>query len=115
MGILGVIADQYYLKGIKSNYLNNFDIAYKLFPFERSLVIGKTETFIKFKIVNSNSFEEVKKAVRYDPYSIEFLSFQLQNAFVFGDKKIASQSFKTLKTLFPNTWIVKEMVKRGAK
>lgn len=114
MGILGIIGDQYYLIGLKTSNLNNFKIAFKLFPFERSIVIGEAETYSRSKILDANSFHAAKQAVLYDPYSVQFLVLQMQNAFVFGDNKLAHTSFLNLEKIVPNNVLVRDFKKRAS-
>ncbi len=115
VGILGWIADLYYLQGIKTNNFDYLIISNKLFPFDRNYAIIEAEWYLHNKIVNEKALIAINNALKIDPYSSKLWNMQMQYSSVLGDRQLASYSFKQLYKLSPNLEIVQELIKRGAK
>ncbi len=70
----GMKADIYFLKGIKTNDVAYFNVAYDLFPFKKEIVTAKAEFEIRQRIINEQVINDIEIALKYDPYSINMLS-----------------------------------------
>lgn len=95
--------------------MKSFKLAYKWFPFERNILIGEADFYSKVQIINKQSYDAVKKALYYDPYSPQLLGLEFQYAFIFGENETVYNSFQLLKKIAPNMPVVKEFIKRGAR
>lgn len=104
-----------YLKGYKFNDADGFEKARQWFPFDKAILTGEAEFYVKHEIVNQKAYDAIKLAVKTDPYQPRFLSFQMQYAFLVDDDDLGVKSFNKLKVMAPNMPIVKELIKRGAK
>lgn len=113
LGCLGITADQFYLKGLKTSDLSYFRLAIKLFPFEKEILVGEADSYINFKILNEKSLISIKNALVYDPYSIRLLSMDLQYDYLLGNKTRAIMNFKKLKNMAPNSSTVKQLTNYG--
>lgn len=112
---LGLIGDSYYLKGYKFADIDSFEKARKWFPFDKAMLTGEAEFYVRNEIINQKAFDAVRLAVRSDPYQPRFLSFQMQYAFKLDQDELGVWSFNKLKKMAPNMVIVKELAKRGIK
>ena len=81
-----------------------------LFPFEKAILTGEAEVYVKFGVVNETTFEAVKRASYYDPYAARFLSLKMQYAFIMQDNKLGIETYNQLKTLAPNMPILKRIL-----
>lgn len=115
MCLLGIEADQYFLQALKQNKLEGFVRARQIFPFERAILQGEAEYYVKSGIVTNEGYDAVKLAHYYDPYLPRFLSLQMQYAFYMKDDQTTINSFYELKKIAPKMPIIKEMIKRGVK
>lgn len=106
LGMMGFIADQYYLSGIRYNKLEYYQIAVKLFPFEKPFLIGEAEWYVHNKIVNQQSYLAVKDMVKYDPYRPRHVSLELQFAFILKDQNTVKDASERLKFLSPKLFNV---------
>lgn len=109
IGSLGILADQSYLKGLKENNVEYHHLAKTLFPFDRAILTGKADFFIKFQIINVSAYEAVIEALNYDPYSANLTFMHAQYAFIFNNKNEASLSYKRLKQIIPNSKSLKNI------
>ena len=103
------------MKGYKFNDADSFEKARQWFPFDKAILTGEAEFYVKQGIVSQKAYDAVKLAVRTDPYQHRFLSFQMQYAFLVDDDDLGIRSFAKLKVMAPNMPLVKELIKRGAK
>ena len=115
MSLFALVGDQFYLQGLKYNDIKYFKLAKKIFPFERAILQGDAEYYVKFGVIDLKAYEAIKEAYYYDPYIPRLLSYQMQYAFLMDDDNLGVQSFHKLKVMAPNMPLVKELIKRGAK
>lgn len=113
MGTLAIIGDQWYLWGIKKDDLEYFRTAKTIFSFERSLISGPAEIYIKRGIINQTSFAELKDMIRSDPYSPKFLSVQMQFAIMLQDNDLALSSYYRLRRIAPQSKILQSVTLKG--
>ena len=106
IGIMGFVADQFYLNGLKNNNINSYRIAAKIFPFEKAFLIGEAEWYVHNKIVNQDSYKAIKTMVYYDPYRPRHVSLELQYAFILGDKETLKDASQRLQILAPKLYEV---------
>lgn len=111
--LLGIVGDQFYLKGVKEQNLFYFQVAKEVFPFEKEMLVGEALILIRNKIVNEQVALSLKKALIYDPYSAEMLAMYAQYANLYGNKNEALMAFKKLEKISPNSNVLKEMKKLG--
>lgn len=117
-GILGTTSDWFYLKGIKERNIFYLSLAKTIFPFEKEILVGPSNLFISTQTVNLEAKNEIKDALKYDPYSVSTLSMYLQYANLFGDKAEVKIAYDKLKLISPNskmTKIVFEKLKEQRK
>lgn len=81
-------------------YLN---VSKTLFPFERDILVGPAQFFYKYKIANKEAIEVYKDALKYDPYSVQFLGVYSQLEFLIGNKNEALIAKQTLEKIAPNS------------
>ena len=107
MSVLSFLGDQYYLNGLKTKDIQNYKIAKKLFPFDLEILKGEAEADIQTQVVNLDTYNAIKDATFYDPYSVRLLSLQTQYAFLMNDNFTGWITFSKLKGLFSDTRTVK--------
>lgn len=111
-GILGITGDQFYLKGIKEQNLLYLIIAKSVFPFEKELLVGPGHLYLISQTINLEAKNEIKDALKYDPYSAQFLSVYAQYLNIFNDKKEALIYLEKLKLISPNSQMTKIVTER---
>ena len=105
--ILGIAADQIYLKGLTQRNLIKLEAARLIFPYEREINIGPAQlNFINRKI-DQNALQTYKDALYYDSYSIQFLGVVTQIEFLIGNKNEALIYKQKLEKIGPNSNILK--------
>jgi hypothetical protein len=107
---LGFVSDWNYLQGLKTNDIDKFILAKKLFPFEKAILTGEAEAYIRSGTVNFKTYNALNLAFYYDPYSIRLYSIRMQYAFVLKDYETAVNDFNQLRILAPNIPIIKNWV-----
>lgn len=105
-GILGIVGDQFYLKGIHNKDLLALTIAKNIFPFEREILIGPAHLYLNSQIVTLEAKNEVEFALKYDPYSVQLLGVYIQYAIAFKDIKYR-EFLSRLKLISPNSQMTK--------
>lgn len=106
---MGFLGDQYYLKGIRSHQLNDFKLAIRWFPFARQILMGEGEYYSLSKEISKPALDAYKKVLIYDPYSAEYLSYDVQISFLFGDRTEVLKTFALLKKIAPTMPFVKSV------
>lgn len=106
------MADQFYLKALKGN-LEYFRIAKYLFPFEKEILIGEAEAYIKYQIVSPEGMLVLKDALKYDPYSPQKLSLYMQYSNLFGNKNEVIMTKQKLNKIVPNSNMMKILTAKG--
>ena len=109
MGIFGLIGDQIYLIGLKEQNFIKLDVARYFFPFEREILIGPAQLYFQNKILDNWSLYYYKEALKYDPYSAQFLGVYIQLLYLTGNKNEASISKQKLKQIAPNSNVLKQI------
>lgn len=107
-GIVGILADQFYLKGIHHSDLLSLFIAKNIFPFEKELIVGPALLYTQSQIVTVEAKDEIKSALSYDPYSVQLLSMDTQYKRIFKEEYLTS--FKLLKQISPNSKTTKGVI-----
>ena len=110
-GILGIVGDQFYLKGLKTGNIEYFKFASILFPYEKELAIGYVEAKLKVQLLD----KDIKEALKYDPYSVQLLGMYAQYENYFGNKNDARIALKQLEKISPNSNMLKEIKKVNPK
>lgn len=108
---MGIIGDHIYLKALQDHELSYFKLSKYFFPFDKEILVSEGLMLIRNKINNETTYKALKDALRYDPYSIEMLSMQVQFENAYGDKNKAKQMFNLLKQIGSNTNTFKELKK----
>lgn len=109
MGILGIIGDFIYLQGIKERSFLKFQIAQFIFPFDRELLIGPAQYYFKEQKLDNDTIIYLKKALKHDPYSVQFLGVAAQLEFYYGNKNEAVLMKKQLEKIAPNSNALKRI------
>ena len=116
---LRLLGQEKHAQELEQNFINynieNFKIAKDIFPFDKDLLTGEVNFYIRFGVVNTNSYEAFKEATFYDPYAANLLGAQMQQAFLLNDNNNAVALFYKLREMFPKLPIVQELIKRGAR
>jgi hypothetical protein len=113
--VLGLISDQLYLEGVLKQDLSKFNLALKLFPLDKDILVGPAQLYAAHKTISVEAFKSVNEALKYDPYSPQFLNLQLQYAIIYKDEILANLAFRKLQKIAPSLPIIKELVKRGIR
>lgn len=66
---------------------------------------------IRNRIIDKQTYEALKQALYYDPYSIEMLGMYVQYANIYGTKIETIMAYNTLKQIGSNTNNYKELKK----
>ena len=93
----GMKADIYFLKGIKTENVQYFDIASDLFPFKKEILTAKAEFEIRQGVINKQVVDDIELALRYDPYSVNLLSMLTQYHRLLNENEKSSEYFSKLK------------------
>lgn len=109
--MLGIAADQIYLKGIKTNQIELFRQALKLFPFEKDILIGHAQANLNHHILNRQVKDFIKEALIYDPYSIQFLAMLFQYERALGNENDAAMTLKKLQMVGSNSSLYHKLMK----
>lgn len=80
-----------------------------MFPFEREILLGPAQFYFREKIVNYNSHLAYKEALKFDPYSIQFLGVVAQLDYLYGNKNEALINKQKLKMIAPNSNVMKRI------
>lgn len=107
-GVIGILGDQFYLKGIKEKNLLALFIAKSVFPFEKEILVGPAHLYIQFQVITEEAKDEIKLALQYDPNSVHLLSMYTQYAKHFNKEYLTS--FNLLKTISPNSVTTKQVI-----
>jgi hypothetical protein len=90
-------------------------VATYFFPFEREILIGPAQFYFREKIANANSVSVYKDALKYDPYSIQFLGVAIQLDYIYGNKNEALIGKQKLQKIGPNSKVLKQINAKGFK
>ena len=80
-------------------------IAKNIFPFEKEILVGPATLFASSQIITVEAKDEIKDALRYDPYSVQLNGIYIQYALIFKDKY--DREFELLKKISPNSNMTK--------
>lgn len=105
-----MIGDQLYLKGLKKNNLDLITKASQIFPFDRDLLVGPAQYYFKNRLIDNNAIHIYKDALKYDPYSVQFLGVYGQLEFLYGNKNKALIVKNTLDKIAPNSNAYKRII-----
>lgn len=108
-GLLGIACDQIYLKGLQDRNLDYFKLARYYYPFDKELIVTRALTLIRSQVVDKITYDALKDALSYDPYSIEMLGMYIQYANVYGSKEDTIKSYKLLKQIGLNSNNLKQL------
>lgn len=108
-GLFGIIGDQIYLQGLKERSLLKLEVARFFFPFEREILIGPAQSYFRDKIGTKDALDVYKSAIRYDPYSVQFLGVYVQLEYHYGNKNEAKAYYQRLKLIAPNSNVLKRI------
>ena len=105
-GLMVIVGDQIYLKGIYQKDLVKLETAKFLFPFEREILISPAQFYFREKVLNYIAYKE---ALRYDPYSVQFLGVIIQLDYLYGNKNEALINKQKLQRIAPNSNVLKRI------
>lgn len=77
-----------------------------IFPFEREILIGPAQLHFSQKIADRDIYKE---ALKYDPYSVQFLGIHIQLEYRYGNKNEALSAYRKLKLIAPNSNVLKRI------
>lgn len=97
--------------GLQQKELSYFKLARYFFPFDKEIAVSDAIVSIRSRINTKDTYQALKKALKYDPYSIEMLSMYIQFANIYGSKSETRDSYLILKQIGPNTNNFKELTK----
>ena len=111
--MMGIFADQIYLKGLQDNEITYFKLSRTIFPYDKEIITSEALSYIRNKIVNEKVYPVLKEALKNDPYSVEMLGMYVQYAKALNDPKEAEISYSKLKQISPN--MIKKLASVGVK
>lgn len=74
-----------------------------VFPFEKEIVVGYANFFISKGIITLEAMNEIKYALKYDPYSVRLLGVYCQYLDTFGNRNEALKIFNKMELIFPKS------------
>lgn len=98
-----------YLKGLLERDISKLELAKTLFPFEREILIGPAQLHHGLKFIDDNTLGYYKEALKYDPYSIQFLGVYIQLGYALGNKNEALMNKQKLKMIGPNSNVLRHI------
>lgn len=108
---MGILADHVFLKGLNTAELAYLKLAGYFFPFEKELLVSQGLSLIRNRITDKITYDALKDALKYDPYSIEMLAMYIQYANAYGKPDEVIKSYKILRQIGSNTNSFKEFEK----
>lgn len=80
-----------------------------VFPFEREILIGPAQFSFMNQIATVEALELYREAIKYDPYSIQFLGVVTQMEFLINNRNEAKIHKQKLEKIGPNSKILKKI------
>ena len=88
---------------MKENNLNLIFNAADVFPFDKDILVGPAQYYSRNQRIDNNAIYVYKKALKYDPYSVQFLGIYGQLEFFYRNKNNALMVKHTLEKIAPNS------------
>lgn len=81
--------------------MHKLEIASKIFPYNREIVVGPAFKAILDGIPTKESFEHIRIGLKTDPYSVEMSLANMKTSAIIGDNFEALKSYYVLKRIAP--------------
>ena len=101
VGLLSVIADQYYLIGWKQHDIDKIEMASKLFPLNRNIALGPSLFYLVENFPSEKALSYLDKGLSYDPNAVDLLQAKVTYSLMLGKQKDATEAYNRLIMLAP--------------
>lgn len=100
---MGIVGDHIYLEAIQKQEFSYFKLARHFFPYDKEISVAEGLALIRNRVVDKNTYDALKEALKTDPYSIEMLAMYVQYANKYGTPEETINAFKILKQIGHNS------------
>lgn len=112
IGILAIVADQFYSIGSRHNDVSKLELAAQLFPIERNIALGPSFYFMATNNATEQALAYINRGLEYDPYSVDLIESKIQYSLKLGKNEEAIRAFNRLALIVPNNNLVKRLSKK---
>lgn len=91
------------MSGWATNDIKKLELASKIYPYRRDILLGPAYKALYDKLATKEALENVKLAVKNDPWAVDLLLVDMKIAAALGDEKEAFKIYNKLKQIAPNS------------